>query len=92
MAVARGLDQPRQVHDGVGAAELLDEAVARDISGDPARAIEVQARAAAGEADDVIDRRVGTERHQHARADVAGRARDDDPHQAPAPGCRPPAP
>ena len=80
--VARGLDQPGEVNDGVDVAKRRDEVVAHDVGADPGGARNGQLRQAPGDADDLLDRRVGAERAQHARPGVAGGADDGDAHQA----------
>jgi len=70
------------VNDGVDVAKRRDEVVAHDIGADPGGARNGQLRQAPGDADDLLDRRVGAERAQHARPGVAGGADDGDAHQA----------
>ena len=78
--VARGLDEPGEVHDGVGAAEDRVEVVVGDVGGHEPDAGLVDACRAAGDPDDLLDRRLRAQRGEQARAHVARRAGDDDLH------------
>ena len=78
--VTRRLDQPGEVHDGVGALEEVGERRARDVRGEGLRLRRVPVRRAPGEPDDLGDVRVGGERRHDARPDVAGGSGDDDAH------------
>jgi hypothetical protein len=76
VGLARGLDQPGEVDDAVGAAEVGDEVVAGHVRGRPFDVLEPELGQAARDP----QHRVAGERADEARADVAGRADDDDPH------------
>ena len=81
LAIARGLDLPRQVHHRVGALERAGEIVVRHIRLHEARERELPRRPPARDADDLVDRGVGRERRHEGGADVARRTRDRDPHR-----------
>jgi hypothetical protein len=78
--VARRLDQPGEVHRGVGAREERREFVRRDVGRGPGRLRERHARAAPGDAHDGLDPRLVRERGEHARPDVAGCSENHDAH------------
>ena len=78
--VARGLDRPGEVDDRVGAAEVGDEVVARDVGARRLRLRELALRQPAREPEHGVDRGLVGERGEHARPDVPGRSDDDDSH------------
>lgn len=79
--VARRLDQPRQVHDRVGALEERHEIVTADIRSGPGRLREGAVGYAPGETEDLLDLGLLRERLEQAGSDVPACACDDDPHQ-----------
>jgi hypothetical protein len=84
--VARGLDRPGQVDDGVGAAHERRELVGRDVRARPlGLAVAAGGRQPAGQAEHGVHARVLLERREKARSNVAGGAEDDDPHRPPLP-------
>jgi hypothetical protein len=78
--VARGLDQPGEVDDGVGAREVRPQVGLRNVGGDEARARVAPRRTAAGDADDLLDARVARKRFEDAGSHVSGGSGDDDSH------------
>ncbi len=78
---AARLDQPRQVHHGGRAAQVLGEVVGGDVGLHPADLGVGELRAPAGDPDDLFDGRLALERAQQRGPGVAGGARDDDAHQ-----------
>jgi len=57
-AVARGLNQPREVHDGVDTAEAVGQIVLGDVGRHPARARQAELRPAPCDPDDLGHLRV----------------------------------
>jgi hypothetical protein len=68
------------VDDRVGGAKERDEVVIRDVGPSPLGLRQVEVRKAPRDAEDRLDRRVGGERGEKTRPDVAGRSHDDDSH------------
>ena len=66
--------------DRVGAAEVADEVVARDVGVGELGLRVLALRQAAREPEHAVDRGLAGERGEHARPDVAGRSDDDDSH------------
>ena len=83
--VARRLDRPRQMDDGVGAAHERRELVGRDVGARPLHLpVGARGRQPPRHAEHGIHALVPLERVEEARSDVAGGAEDDDPHRPPA--------
>jgi hypothetical protein len=80
LEVPRRLDQPREMDHAVGAPEVVDEVVTRDVCGVELRLRELGGRQPASESEDRFDGVIAPERLEHARADVPGCSDDDDPH------------
>ena len=80
--VVRGLDEPGQVHDHVGAAEQRHQVRLRHVRRGPFDLGERQPRQSAGDTQHRVDPGVGDQRGQHARSHVPGRTGDDDSHTA----------
>ena len=78
--VARWLDQPGEVDDDVRAGEKRRAVVARNIGGTPARALVARRGKPARDRNDVLDGIGVGQDVEHARADIAARARDHDSH------------
>lgn len=70
-AVARRLDQPCEMDDRIGAAEVLDEVVVHHVSRNPARLRALLLGAPARDCRNARDLRIGFERVEDAGADVA---------------------
>ena len=78
--VVRGLNHPHQVHDHVGAPEQRPEVVAGDVRRPPFHLGHRQGGEAPGDAHHRFDGRLGDQRLDDARADVAGGAGHRDAH------------
>jgi hypothetical protein len=69
------------VDDAVGAGEMATEIVADHVGGNPARPWQLKLGPPAGEADDLVNRRVSAQRADDAGPEIPRRAGDNDPHQ-----------
>ena len=87
--VAGRLDQPGEVHNGVGAVEVRPQRCAGHVRRPPLHLRERRLRYAPAQAQHRIHGRLRGERSQHARADVPAGARYDDSHACTA-GASPP--
>ena len=76
--VARRLDHPGQVDDGVGAAEERDEVRLSDIRLGPFGLLELELGATTRDAKDGVERRIARKRAEEARVDVTLRAEEDE--------------
>jgi hypothetical protein len=81
LCVVGRLDLPREVDDAVGAAEVGEQVVRRDVGPGPLDLRQLEPREPPREAEHRAHLRLAGQRVQQARADVARRADDDHPHQ-----------
>ena len=76
-----GLEEPGQVHDGVGAVEVGLEIVTRNVGLHPCRLGRLPVRPSAGDPEDGIYLLVSGEDLDHAGADVARRTNNHHAHR-----------